>query len=298
MRLINSSYEIIEQEPGILGCLKLIEKAKRVCYKSENKITDDSYVKAVQGLIDNRHGAMLEHGTVYLQDLNSDQYRTSLLKYKNHKYSVFKSEYLGKDHCQGDTDYHYNYYVTTNYRVLTEHHGWLDDLKYVCEPVENCHTKRVTVRFILDRGISHEFVRHRVFSFAQESSRYCNYSSNKFDKNVTFILPTWLDWVNRRDNPQEDRIYDYFVHSLETAERQYFHLLDEGWQPQQARAVLPNALKTELILTGTVDQWVGFFALRTAPSAHPQARELAIPLYKEFIARGYIKPEENEEDCN
>lgn len=287
MRLIYSSYEIIEQEPGLVGCLKHIEKAKRVCYKSEDKITDDSYIKAVQGLVDNKHGAMLEHGTVYLKDLNSDQYNTSLLKYQNNKYSVFKSEYKGKEHCQSDTDYIYDYYVTTNYRVLMEHHGWEDDLKYLCEPTRQ-HEKRITVKFTLDRGISHEYVRHRVFSFAQESSRYCNYSSNRFDKNVTFILPCWLVDMENTD------IYNYFTRCLEVSEKQYFSLLDRGWQAQQARAVLPNALKTELIMTGTVAQWIGFFVLRTAPSAHPQARELAIPLFEEFIARGYIIPSEDE----
>jgi thymidylate synthase (FAD) len=284
MRLIYSSYEIIEQEPGLVGCLKHIEKAKRVCYKSEDKITEGSFAKAVQGLVDNKHGAMLEHGTVYLKDLNSDQYNTSLIKYQNNKYSVFKSEYKGKEHCQGDTDYIYDYYVTTNYRVLVENHGWFDDLKYICDPVDGKHTKRYTVKFILDRGISHEFVRHRVFSFAQESSRYCNYSSDKFDKNVTFILPCWLIDMD------ESAIYNYFKYCLEAAEKQYFTLLDKGWQAQQARAVLPNALKTELIMTGTTDQWKGFFKLRIAPSAHPQARELAIPLYKEFIERNYISP--------
>jgi hypothetical protein len=230
---------------------------------------------------------MLEHGTVYLKDLRSDQYHTPLLKYQNNKYSVFKSEYLGKERCQGDVDYIYDYYVTTNYRVLAEH-GWLDDLKYICEPVDNCHSRRVTVKFILDRGISHEYVRHRVFSFAQESSRYCNYSSNKFEKNVTFILPCWL--VNLEDKD----IYHYFTRYLEVAEKQYFSLLDKGWQPQQARAVLPNALKTELIMTGTVAQWIDFFVLRTAPSAHPQARELAIPLFTEFVQRGYIAPQKDD----
>jgi thymidylate synthase (FAD) len=224
---------------------------------------------------------------VYLKDLDSDQYRTPLRKYQHNKYSIFKSEYLGKDHCQGDTDYHYDYYVTTNYRVLAEH-GWLDDLKYICEPIDGRHSRRVTVKFVLDRGISHEYVRHRVFSFAQESSRYCNYSSNKFERNVTYILPCWLVGLEDSD------IYHYFTRYLEATEKQYFSLLDKGWQPQQARAVLPNALKTELIMTGTVSQWIDFFVLRTAPSAHPQARELAIPLYKEFAARGLFNTTEDD----
>lgn len=162
-----------------------------------------------------------------------------------------------------------------------------------------------------------EFVRHRVFSFAQESTRYCNYSKDKFGKECTFIIPSWLDipegeayfhdGINFRVGANEGDIFgesvnprawarnndwkevDSFLHALETAENQYFDLLNLGWIAQQARAVLPNSLKTELIMTGTIEQWEGFFKLRCAKDAHPQARELAVPLYEEFIKRGYIK---------
>lgn len=154
----------------------------------------------------------------------------------------------------------------------------------------------------------------RVFSFAQESTRYCNYSKDKFNNEVTYIMPCWSPykggkyeivetedgWGNyngdiiERDGetvPENDPDYKkflyYFINSLNEAEIAYFHLLNQGWKPQQARAVLPNSLKTELVMTGFVSQWTEFFRLRCASNAHPQAQELAIPLREEFVKRGY-----------
>lgn len=184
-------------------------------------------------------------------------------------------------------------YVTLNYRHIIEN-DWLDDLQYLCEPTE-FHEKRVTVRFTTDRGVSHEFVRHRVFSFAQESTRYCNYSKDKFGNELTFIIPSWMD--------KEERVIDtkngFAVEPNEAlfaflgkAERHYFALLGSGWTPQQARQVLPNALKTELVMTGFVSDWQDFFDLRakgTTGAPHPDAKALAEPLMGEFYKRGYIK---------
>jgi thymidylate synthase (FAD) len=140
-----------------------------------------------------------------------------------------------------------------------------------------------------------EFVRHRVFSFAQESTRYCNYSKDKFGNELTFIAPEWLiDWdveaINDGlwDNSDDDA--KVYADVLSMAEKSYFFLLGcpNKWTPQQARAVLPNSLKTELLMTGFVSDWKEFFHLRTSEKAHPQARELAIPLYKEFEKRKLI----------
>lgn len=133
-----------------------------------------------------------------------------------------------------------------------------------------------------------EFVRHRTFSFSQESTRYCNYSKNKFNNELTFIIPCWSYKKTANYNGIDNFDGDYFEHSLMEAEMYYFRLLNEGWTPQQARAVLPNALKTELIMTGFISDWKHFFDLRCAPSAHPQAQELAIPLKEEFIKRNLI----------
>lgn len=274
MRLIKPSFEIIEQKPGIDGLLQHIERCGRTCYKSEDKITEDSAEKFVNMLVNRGHTAMVEHGTVYLKyDIIEHGSMNLPNKYHFNKYSVV-------------TALHTYAYITTNYRVLLQN-DWLDDLKYQCEPTEH-HVKRVTVKFVCDRGVSHEFVRHRVFSFAQESTRYCNYSKDKFGKECTFIIPSWLDipraWARNNDWKEVDS----FLHALEIAENQYFDLLNLGWIAQQARAVLPNSLKTELIMTGTIEQWEGFFKLRCAKDAHPQARELAVPLYEEFVKRGYI----------
>lgn len=166
-------------------------------------------------------------------------------------------------------------------------------MKYICEPTEY-HAKRVTVKFILSRSIAQEYTRHRVFSFAMESQRYCAYNKNKFGNEVTFIEPCWLDdeklklygpyhAVIRDKSPES-----IFIANLNCAEKDYMNLLEAGWKPQQAREVLPNACKTELIMTGFVSDWKHFFELRCASNAHPQAQELAIPLREEFIKRGYI----------
>lgn len=160
MKLIKPSFTIIEQQSGLEGIYKQIELAGRTCYKSEDKITENSAKEFVDRMIKSGHGAMLEHGTVYLFLTMSS--RQQYFKYCSNPYSVANST----GEAEKGT---WNGFVTTNYRVLVEN-GWLDDLEYLCEPTEY-HEKRVCVRFICDRGVSHEYVRHRVFSFAQESTR-------------------------------------------------------------------------------------------------------------------------------
>lgn len=307
MRLIKPFFEILKQEPGIAGIYNFIEICGRTCYKSEDKITSTSAKEFVDRIIKLGHTAMLEHGTVYLKFTDS-AVRTSIIdgikcskylydSYTDNKYSAINSV----SHI-----YNNDWFVTTNYRVLIEN-GWLDDLQYLCEPTEY-HEKRISVRFTCDRGVSHEFVRHRVFSFAQESTRFCNYNKNKFGKELTYIIPSWLE-IPEGQSYWKDGIgyriganisngelgfiekganYNDFLFTLENAEKSYFRLSEQGWQPQQARAALPNALKTELIMTGFISQWQHFFELRDASSAHPDARALAKPLHEEFIKRGLL----------
>lgn len=297
MRLIKPSFEIIEQKPGIDGLLQHIERCGRTCYKSEDKITEDSAEKFVNMLVNRGHTAMVEHGTVYLrvECYKSDITTPVVGRYVRNKYSDVTDKY-GRLNDAGN--FESEAYITTNYRVLLQN-DWLDDLKYQCEPTEH-HVKRVTVKFVCDRGVSHEFVRHRVFSFAQESTRYCNYSKDKFGKECTFIIPTWFDkYMN--DDYSDYHTLDWqagldsscaetnWLYAMLFAEKSYFSSLENGMIAQQARAILPNSLKTELIMTGTIKQWEGFFKLRDAKDAHPQARELAQPLHEEFIKRGYIK---------
>lgn len=140
----------------------------------------------------------------------------------------------------------------------------------------------LSVRFIVDRGISHEIVRHRVASFAQESTRYCNYSKDGFGNEITVILPFyWWMFVDVK----KDIEYEAWKISCEQAETAYFKLLEKGAAPQQARAVLPNSLKTELIMTANLREWRHFFKLRalgTTGKPHPQMVEVALPLFKEM----------------
>ena len=275
MKLIKPSVEIIKQEKyDLLHVFKFIELAGRTCYKSENKITEDSASEFVDRMIKSGHGAMLEHGTIYLTIPVSDISNPIIYKYILNSYSKIFIDFT-------------NSYITTNYRVLIEN-NWLDDLKYISEPYL-FHTKRTTVKFICDRGVSHEFVRHRVFSFAQESTRYCNYSKDKFNNELTFIIPCWIKDL------EESNYYAYceYHHSKNDASKRWFdscmssefvytNLIEEGWKPQEARTILPNSLKTELIMTGFDSDWQNFFKLRCAPNAHPQAKELADMLKDKF----------------
>ena len=275
MKLIKPSVEIIKQEKyDLLHVFKFIELAGRTCYKSENKITEDSASEFVDRMIKSGHGAMLEHGTIYLTIPVSDISNPIIYKYILNSYSKIFIDFT-------------NSYITTNYRVLIEN-NWLDDLKYISEPYL-FHTKRTTVKFICDRGVSHEFVRHRVFSFAQESTRYCNYSKDKFNNELTFIIPCWIKNLkegnyyayceyNNSKNDASKRWFD----SCMSSEFVYINLIEEGWKPQEARTILPNSLKTELIMTGFDSDWQNFFKLRCAPNAHPQAKELADMLKDKF----------------
>ena len=282
MKLINSKVEILEPTGYTIDDIyKQIEIAGRTCYKSEDKITPTSAKEFVDRMIKSGHGAMLEHGTVYLtiptQNRNSE-------KYKRNHYSAVNI--VSVDGINGRT------FVTTNYRVLVENE-WLDDLKYICEPTV-FHEKRISVRWTCDRGVSHEFVRHRVFSFAQESTRYCNYSKDKFGNELTFIIPTWLtlpesnytycdgDWIDANKQviqiSEDEANAHSFLVTLDCSEYQYTQLINNGWKPQQARQILPNALKTELVMTGFESDWKHFFELRCDTAAHPDARKLALEL--------------------
>ena len=292
MRLIKPSFQIIKPTGYTIDDIyNSIELAGRVCYKSEDKIAENSAREFVNRMIKSGHGAMLEHGTMYMFipiDCDKHDYHVAQ-KYHNNKYSrvIIRNEHflLNKN----------GYYITTNLRVLVENE-WMNDLKYICDLTE-FHEKGATVHFVCDRGVSHEFVRHRVFSFAQESTRYCNYSKDKFGNELTFIQPCWLDEERLKlYGPYHTIIRDkspesIFIANLNNAERDYLDLISLGWKPQEARAVLPNSLKTELVMTGFMSDWEHFLELRCAPNAHPQARELAIPLREEFIKNNFISNE-------
>lgn len=135
----------------------------------------------------------------------------------------------------------------------------------------------ITVRFICDRGISHEIVRHRLASYSQESTRYCNYSGNRFGNQITFIKPCFLE--------EGTGGYKLWKQAMFVAEKEYFELLSWGCTPQEARSVLPNSTKTEVVMTANLREWRHFLKLRTAKAAHPQMRELTVPLLHELQER-------------
>lgn len=199
MQIIKPSYDILTPiSEGGIEELKHIEKIARVCYKSEDKISEDgsSAKKLIKNLIDRGHEAMIEHSSL-------------------------------------------------------------------------------SVKFICDRGVSHELVRHRIASFAQESTRYCNYANDKFGNELTFIKPCF--WENATDKHMA-----IWLEAMKAAEVVYLSLIENGAQPQEARSVLPNSIKTEITITANYREWRNFFKLRTAKAAHPQMRELTIPLLAEL----------------
>ena len=290
MKLIKQSFEILDQQCGLEGIYKQIERAGRTCYKSEDKITEDSAKEFANRMIKSGHGAMLEHGTVYLKTPNN-------VVDKGFQTGTNWSTLCLNPYTRYNSDGEY-YYYTTNYRVIIEH-NLQGVLNYLCEPTEY-HEKRVTVKFITDQGILREFTRHRVFSFAVESTRYCNYSKDKFSHEITFIQP---NWVSDKDVENYHMDFGYFtdqdtnhitavnrfMSALKNAEYFYMELIKSGWKPQQARNILPLATKCDMVMTGFISDWLHFFELRDATSAHPQAQELAHSLHETFIQRGLIK---------
>lgn len=257
MRIIDQFAEVCNTNGYTLQDIyKDIERAARVSYKSENKITEGSAEKMVQRLINMKHYSPLEFGTVYL---TTDDYYIAD-KYVHNKYS--KVAII--DHIA---------YITTNYRVIVENR-YEDHLKYLTLPTI-FHSKRVTVHFITNRAVSHELVRHRSMSFMQESQRYCNYSKGKFNNELTFIRPAW---------DANGSIESYYADIFTSIEDKYMHLIKNGWTPQQARMILPNATKTELYMCGFEDDWEHFFSLRDKDSVDPQMYALMHPLHEDYIA--------------
>lgn len=280
MKLIKQSFEFINQTDfSLVGIKKHIERCARVSYKSEDKITDTSYEKFVNMLESRGHDRPLEFGTVYLDIPTKNlepgyEYIKAVGKYALNPWSI-------KDDFDGHA------YISTNYRVIKDNH-WEDDLQYLCEPTEHHHA-RYTVHMILDRGVMDEFRTHVGLSHLAESTRYCNYSKDKFDNEITFIKPCWLDdeklklygpyhTVIRDKSPES-----IFIANLNNVERDYLDLIKLGWTPQQARSILPLGIKSELISCGFKDAWENFFKRRDAPDAHPMAQEIAKPMHQKFI---------------
>lgn len=289
MKLIESSVQIIEEKDPY----KMIELAGRTCYKSEDKITENSAKEFVDRMIKLGHGAMLEHGTIYLTIDGEDPNLSKIQSNPHTKVNLVPYEVL----TESNYTISYKAYITTNLRVLVEN-NLKELLCYQVEPTEH-HEKRITVKWILDRVTGESFLRHRAFSFARESTRYCDYSKDKFGNDITYIIPSWLDLPEGKysnwDNdwcdvselkllyPEVDNLSDpanCFLQSIKNAEYYYFMLINRGWKPQQARQVLPFAVCSPLVMTGFESDWEHFFSLRCSSKAHPDAKKLADELYK------------------
>ena len=286
MKIQNPQYEIWMQNPGELGIYQQIERAGRVCYKSENNTTENSAKPFVGRMIEHEHFAMLEHGTVYMTCNHGE-----LPLYASNKFSHVNT-IDGKD------------YITTNLRVMAENKT-LEDLKYRTDFKQGKHELRITVHFTTQIAITREYNRHRANSMAEQSTRYCNYTKNKFGSEISINLPTWVkgdletndekfvelceDVANEETNDWTP--IDAWLFANQAAEFAYMKLIAMGCKPQEARVILPLDTNTELVHTAFVSDWKHFFDLRalgTTGAPHPDAKILAEPLYEEFKERGYI----------
>lgn len=286
MNLVESSTQILQQDGGsIASMIKFITKVGYTCYKTNKEITDEVAAKFVDGLIKSGHGAMLEHGTVFLaipaEKMKNEQVSrvvSNLISY--HLWTRYTEKIMN------DKVY---LIIITNFRVIVDNNlqQFMKDYWYI--PTQDERKCRPTVKFITDRGVSHEAVRHRTLSYAQESTRYCNYLKEKFGTSVTFIQP---DWIKPEDQSE-------FEEDCATIEKIYFKWLNKGYPAQLSRYFLINGTKTELVITGFADDWQHFFDLRaldkTGP-AHPDIKKLALPLYQEFLKLDIIEEEPKYED--
>lgn len=273
MKLIEQTAEIWNQTNDELGIYKAIEKAARLCYRSENRIDAISFEKIIKRLKLNGHLSPMEHGTVYLTVPYNISDDLRVKGYSNNPYSIVR---ISED-CK-------TVYITTNYRVLIEN-GWLEDLQYLCEPTEH-HERRISVHITTSIGISRELNRHRCHSICEESSRYCCYAKDKFDNCITYVIPNWAnieegEYTNMLEIIRKTPIDGYelgvpkYLETLLDAEITYLTLINKGKTAQQAREILPLSTKTELIHTAFESDWRRFFKLRCSTAAHPMMQDLA-----------------------
>lgn len=307
MKLIKQSFEFINQTDfSLVGIKKHIERCARVSYKSEDKITDTSYEKFVNMLESRGHDRPLEFGTVHLK-MPEHEFRSLIdILTSSRTYNDLWIHYKVVETWEEG----YTVYVTTNYRYYKLMWNQMNTLsEYFDKTDSEYYPKRYTIHMILDRGVMDEFRTHVGLSHLAESTRYVNYSKEKFGSEITFIKPCWLnvpegkynqcimvsknssdirvecvgsDEIGKYYNIEEDE--GLFLNSLVQSELTYLHLINnKKWTPQQARSVLPLGIKSELISCGFEDAWGNFFKRRDAPDAHPMAQEIANPMHKEFF---------------
>ena len=298
MKLVNQKAELWQQGPTQDDMWDHIAKCTRVCYQSTPKNKEESgedFCKRT--ILLNKHYGMLEHGTVYLIIPYDEDHVLTCRMYEKNPYSKTKLVY---DKC----------YITTNYRVILEN-GREKDLDYWSEPTE-FHEKRYTLSLITSIGIGRELCRHRKFSFAQESTRYCNYGKKE---HMEFILPYWANLnpglyeIDAREGLMVGDGYidglgsqtkeGIFLCHLTECEDNYIALILEPLKAQEAREVLPLALKSQLIMTGFESDWNDFLDKRlkeTTGKVHPDMKELAEQIGK-LIPNYMLTIELTDEEC-
>lgn len=305
MRAIKPFAEIIDV--SVMDALKKIEVVGRTCYKSTDKITDESAPKFVAGLIKRGHEAMVEHASFCFEiDYGVYKFMTETIQglsefgFKSFIRFTMEDRILMSGNVRAWRDLFKNMiiwvgipdclkdFIKENPILFPEYQDEafinrkigsirpisVAELNTENEFLTHCD---VTVRFVVDRGISHEIVRHRPASFAQESTRYCNYGQDKFGGEITFIIPEFF--------PYGSNEWTLWKNAMEAAENIYLNMTELGVTPEKARSVLPNSVKTELIMTANCAEWKHFFALRACNStgkAHPQMLEVSRPLLDDF----------------
>lgn len=282
MKMIDPSVTLIKES----NPFKKIERVGRTCYKSEDKITEDSAKKFYEGLVKRHHTAMVEHTTFVFSVDAETYYHLYGYKFLNYTYNGSEDRFLISGNLRALNE-------SGEYVLLKALHDLDPDLVYAPHPVyfeegydimvvdineiKNLSVEEFmahayfTFHFICDRGVTHEIVRHRVASYAQESTRYCNYTKDKFGGELSFVKSA--DW-----DDMSDEIKLNYIRVFEISENTYSKLISSGETPQQARAVLPNALKTELIMTANAKEFEHFFNLRsrgTTGAPHPDMKVVA-----------------------
>lgn len=317
MKIVKPEAHIIQKKG--LTPYQFIEKVGRTCYKSEDKITEDSAVKFVKGLCNRKHFAMLEHFWVHvivntditlpycfdemglsnyrrymyftvvgddtyvsmpirviletkdIMDAQDNPYHTPIKDMYQSVFNEFPDLFNSSKDSSGCATYlEEDQFCDTLVKVLQQEEASVEAINR-----EVMKHKTHTVHFVCDRGVSHELVRHRPCSFAQESTRYCNYSHDKFGEEITVILPLFFD--TGMGTSSNSLVYEAWKYSCEVAERKYFELLNYGAKPQEARSVLPNSLKTEIIVTANETEWQHIINLRylgTTGAPYPQMKEV------------------------
>lgn len=266
MKLINQSCEVVNQKLfNLIDIKKAVEQAARVSYLSWNKTTEISYIDFVNRLISTKEHRPLEFGTVHLKIKGLDNLQAFI------KSLTFSNKW-------NPMWIHYNVvdgvcYCTLNYRYYLELFPEFPIEKYYTEEDNEYYPKRYTVHFTIARGILDEFRTHIGFSHMASSTRYCNYSKDKFGNELTFIKPNWYN---------TDAASETFHRNCLVVENSYFELLKEGCKPQEAREVLPLSIESHLFMCGFADMWKNFFRLRCANDAHPMAREIALKAQKKL----------------